>query len=475
MKTWVLRLMVIAQVLWMLGPLSARPAAAARATFSVTVASAFLRAEPSPGAERTYSVFQGQTYGITGRTVDSAWVSLDFAAGTAGTWIRANWGTVTGDLSFVPVTGAANALAVTQGIVQPVAGPKADQPGGTAPTGAASILGLPGKTLNLTITAPSVFAMDAPDRGANRVASLFNGQTYVAVQRDPNAVWVQIKLYGDTLVWVPAGAGQLDGNILDLPQPGVNAPPPPPEPGYGPAPTAPLPSWIPTITTHMRDIYAQAAQHGRDPRVFSIAGDCNSLSYFYLDLVAKNLFNLQGNDYLQNTVQEFSTSFYHTSLAVAGGFNSASVLDPTWADPTVCQAGESPFACELRVTKASIIFISLGTGDQFDWQNFDGNYRKLIDFSLSNGVLPVLVTKSDSLESEEGGAPKDYINNDIRALGRQYDIPVMDFAAATASLPNHGLLAEPGFDFHLTGAGMGVHILLTLQTLDVIWRSLASK
>jgi len=88
--------------------------------------------------------------------------------------------------------------------------------------GASSVLGIPGKTLQLTITEPSLFAMDAPDRNAARVASLFRGQRYTAVQRDPNANWLQIRLYGIQLVWVPASAGTLDGNILNLPQPGEN-------------------------------------------------------------------------------------------------------------------------------------------------------------------------------------------------------------------------------------------------------------
>ena len=90
-------------------------------------------------------------------------------------------------------------------------------------------------------------------------------------------------------------------------------------------------------------------------------------------------------------------------------------------------------------------------------------------------MLPVLVTKADALENEEGGAPRDYINDDIRSLAKAYDVPLMDFNAATATLPNHGLVNEPGPDFHLSGAGMGMHVIATLQTLDVLWRSLGLK
>lgn len=489
MKVWGLRLLVIGQLLLALGPLTAGRASAAGAapsgapTYTVTVPSVYLLAEPNTSAARTYSVFRGQTYGITGRTADGSWVSLDLAAATAGTWIWAGNGTITGYFQGVAVVEAGSPTLPQPG---PQVTPSPSTISGPAPTGASATTGIPGKTLNLTITAPSLFALDAPDWTAKRVASLFRGQQYVAAARDPNAEWLQITLYGTAqgteLVWVQAGAGQLDGNILELPQTamnslplsGVNATPSLPEPAYGKLPSAPLPSWIPMITPHMAAVYAQSVQHGRDRRIFTVAGDCNSLPYYYLLLVAENIIDLQGNDYLRNTIQEFNAAFVRTSLTVAGGFNAASVLDPTWASPADCQDGESPFACELRVTRASIVFIALGTGDQFDWPNFDSTYRRLIKYSLDNGVLPVLVTKADALESQEEGAPADYINKDIRALAKEYDVPLMDFAAATAGLPNHGLRDEPGspYRFHLSGAGMGVHVLTTLETLDAIWRSL---
>ncbi len=461
-------LLLVAQLLMGLMPLTAaRASAAGGVDFSLTASSAFLLAEPGDATARTYSIFRGQTYAIIGRTDDGTWVSLGLAAATAGTWIRASWGTVSGNLADVLVSDASvQTVPLTGPQTQPVT--QSDQP--TA-TGASSVLGIPGKTLELTITEASLFALDAPQTDATRVASLFRGHKYTAVLRDPNANWLQIRLYGAVFVWVPSGAGTLDGNILDLPQPGDDLPPAPLEPGYGPGSSGPLPAWLPVITPHMRDVYAQAAQHERDKRAFAITGDCNSLSYYYLALVAKNIIDMQGNDYLRNVIEEFKPSFYRESVAVAGGFNAASVMDLVWANPRACQVSEAPFACELRVSRASIVFIALGTGDQYDWRNFDGNYRRLIEYALSNGVLPVLVTKADALETLEGSAPAEFINNDIRALAKAYDVPLLDFGAATASLPNHGLVDEPGHDFHLSGAGMGVHVMATLQTLDAIWRS----
>jgi hypothetical protein len=231
-----------------------------------------------------------------------------------------------------------------------------------------------------------------------------------------------------------------------------------------------LPPWIPVITPRMRQIYERSAQQGHSLNAFAVVGDCNSEYPVYVGPIAANLIDLSGNGYLWATVNRFSNSFQRQSLAARGGLNAASMQDPTWADPRQCTSGESPFACELRLSRASIVFIGLGTGDQFTWREFEKNYRKLIDYALNQGVLPVLVTKADALESLEGGAEPGYINDVVRRLGQEYEVPVLDLWLAVRDLPNGGLISEGGLDFHLTGAGVGQHNLATLQTLDAIWR-----
>jgi hypothetical protein len=157
-------------------------------------------------------------------------------------------------------------------------------------------------------------------------------------------------------------------------------------------------------------------------------------------------------------------------------------MDPLFANAEQCAAGEGPLACELRASKASIVFISLGTGDTFTWQDFEANYRRLIDTALLAGALPVLVTKADDLESLQGGAPAGAINGAIRRLGQEYQLPVMDFAQAAKRLPRQGL-ADEGHEiegrgvvyltddrFHLNGYGMDMRMLMTLMTLNAIIR-----
>jgi hypothetical protein len=449
--------------LWLLSlGIQAAPAvrAAGPVTFTINVTSAYLRNDPSSTGTPTFSTFQGQTYVVVGRTADSTWLALDAAGATGGTWIRASFGTVTGDLAAVPVTGA------TGGVPTPVAIATARTTGGgtNAPGGAVSA------TLTFTVTVKSTYVRAAPDYGSTRLASLFKGEVTTALNRDAAGNWVRVRYGGSSLGWLPLGVGKLGGDVLSLPvegSSGVTVVDVPVAPAAA-TPTEPFPAWVPAITANMSSIYRQAAANGRDPNMFALVGDCNSEEWLFLGVIAVGNWDYVRHPYLAPTVRQFSNAFVRNSVAVSGGFNTVAALDWGLANPTQCRSQESPFACELRVTNASLVFIELGTGDHFTYEQFEGNYRRLIHYALSIGVLPILRTKADRLETEEAGAPENYINDVIRRLGAEYDVPVLDFDLATRSMPNHGLLDEPGHDFHVSAQAIGEHVESSLQTLYAI-------
>ena len=91
----------------------------------------------------------------------------------------------------------------------------------------------------------------------------------------------------------------------------------------------------------------------------------------------------------------------------------------------------------------------------------------MIEHALAKGVLPVLVTKADDIETASG-APSGAINAVIKKLATEFQVPLLDFYAATRELPNFGLLDEGDKDFHLSYAGMDRRMLTTLQTLAAI-------
>jgi hypothetical protein len=446
-----------------LGLAGIRPGPAAAATgvtFTLNIKSAFLREQPDLNAPRSYSIFQGQSFDITGRNAAGDWLLLDFAAALGGnTWIPLSFGVVGGNLALVPV--------IIPSFVPPTATPPSStivttNGGGTSTTTSGPV--------RFTITVSSVFGRSGPNLQSARIISLFKGQVYTANARSADSAWVRLALAGSGSAWVSIFAGQLQGPIHSLPIGGANAPSAP-----AAAPSAELPGWtVPTVTATARQIYQRGLALGNDPNAFSKIGDCNSETPFFLAPFDKGEYALGAQyAYLQATIDQFAGSFDRDGAVARDGLNTASIFDPTWADPELCEAGESPVACELRIQRPSIVFVSLGTNG--GWQTnaeYEANVRRLLDLLIERGVLPILSTKADNLEG--GGR----FNQVMSKLSDEYQLPLWDFAAVAFLLPGGGLADSYhlgwGRAYYDTGTppqrGWQARNLTALQSLDAVWR-----
>ena len=102
--------------------------------------------------------------------------------------------------------------------------------------------------------------------------------------------------------------------------------------------------------------------------------------------------------------------------------------------------------------------------------------RQIVQYSVENGVVPILGTKADR---NEGG---DNLNNGIlRRIAADFAIPLWDFDLLAGTIPGRGLIAD---GVHMTtwyahdwsqpaafGTGQGVHTLGGLIALDRVWRA----
>lgn len=236
------------------------------------------------------------------------------------------------------------------------------------------------------------------------------------------------------------------------------------------------------LTGRERSLYAAASARGRDAAIFTVAGDSNSEWSGYLGQIATGVYDLRARPAYAAAAGRFGPSFPRRSVAVAGGLRAADMFVPDWPDkPSACGPSEGRFTCELRLSRASIVFIQLGTGDRFAWTEYEGHLRRMLDVTLQSGALPVLVTKADDLESWQGGAPIDHMNTVVRRLAAEYQVPMIDFFLATRGLPvipnpqlpdrpftKNGLLDEWGYYFHLSDLGKEMRILTTLAMLAAI-------
>lgn len=250
----------------------------------------------------------------------------------------------------------------------------------------------------------------------------------------------------------------------------------------------PIPSdyWMslpitPTISLTARDIYSRGIDLGRNPHAFSKIGDCQSISTYFLSYFElPGFYNLGDYASLQESIDWFSGSFSRDSLAVKGGFNAAAILSPLRADPKQCNPDENPITCEFRLHNPSLALISLEEWWAGHPENYETYLRQIIEYSIQQGVVPILATKADNLEGNY------LINQTIARLALEYDIPLWNFWLAVQSLENHGLIAldssgkmdmfhlthSVGYYFYndpsVTQSGWSVRNLTALQALDEV-------
>jgi hypothetical protein len=233
------------------------------------------------------------------------------------------------------------------------------------------------------------------------------------------------------------------------------------------------------ISDSMREVYRRGLAMGNDPNRFSVIGDCQNVSSYFLAVFDNpGEFSLgEEYDYLLPTIEHYQDSFSRASLAVKGGFNVAAILSPLRADPKSCNKNESPLDCELRKWRPSVVFVSMETWwSEKPEEEYDKYMRRVIERILETGAVPIIATKADNLEGDHG------INATIAQIAYEYDIPLWNFWAAVQPLPNHGLSSD---NFHLTFArnffddpvrmksAWPWRNLTALQTLDVVRDGLA--
>lgn len=231
------------------------------------------------------------------------------------------------------------------------------------------------------------------------------------------------------------------------------------------------------ISPRVAEIFAFGLQLGNNPRAFSKVGDCGSTPTWFLGDFdrGERFYSLGKYTELEGVIAYYAGSFDRISLAARSGFNTSSVLTPLWANRSECNAEESPLACEYRRHKPAIAFITLGANDVYHLENFEAEMRKVIEYSLEVGVIPVLATKPDNIEGDHA------VNAALARLATEYQVPLWNYWLAVQDLPNHGLQEDGA---HITWAsnhfddplamqsGWTIRNLTALQVLDALWRAL---
>lgn len=258
------------------------------------------------------------------------------------------------------------------------------------------------------------------------------------------------------------------------------------ETGLPPLPTQPsCDEWhtfpvVPVVSENMRVRYEHGLSMGNDPRAFSKIGDgeISTAWFFTMFDLGESYYDLGPFTHLAPAIEHFAGSFERIGIAARRGFNTQRILDPALSNPDLCEPGESPLSCELRLHRPALAILSLGTNQVWQPEEFEQGMRQILDILLAHNVIPILSTKGDNLEGDHR------INRTIGCLAREYDVPLWNFWAAIQPLPDQGL--QPDME-HLTygitdfdderamQSAWTVRNLTALQVLDAVWKAVSGQ
>ena len=176
------------------------------------------------------------------------------------------------------------------------------------------------------------------------------------------------------------------------------------------------------MIVNMRSVYEPVNNYGNRPDVFIKVGDDNTAAPAFLTNFGYGAYSLDlygglqtvidffGAAPLQETSGELRNSFSRTSLAAGSNWTTATLLDPTMAPAGICQAGETPLACEIRLTRPSILLIMINCNDMAQYSNapgaFGANLQTILNVSLASGVIPIVSTIQQSAARSHHSRPR---------------------------------------------------------------------
>ena len=264
------------------------------------------------------------------------------------------------------------------------------------------------------------------------------------------------------------------------------SPPPTPEPTPITIPTPPAPeeghllphqwrSWpeIPSLNPWLYEIYQVGQLLGNNNNAFSKVGDCQNIPAAFLGIydTADRYFLNDSSTHLQSTIDKFSGSWGRDNISLDGGFNFPAIFSPLRSDPDICLPGENPLACEIRVQKPIFIIISLEyvyTGRTSD--NYENYLRDAVDYVLSQGVIPILATKADTVEGDHS------INLATAQVAYDYSLPMWNFWTVAQTLPDKGINWERSdTGFYITYEAWSARSFSALRVLDGLWTQLVDE
>lgn len=467
-----MRRFIIAVLLFIFSSLSILQAQEANARVNNMWEMLNLRAAPASDAAVIKELAGKTPLIVLARTQDNAWFQVQTLDGLSG-WVDSGFVELrTIELAQVPIVGV-DAV--------PAAAPENTVPQDSAPPPSMD-------ASNARTTAGTLNVRTSPSTSGQIVTRLALNTRVILIGRNAASSWLQIQTLTGQSGWVSAAYVAPEIAIANLPVANGETAPAPESAPVADTPAGNAPFFI--LGASSWNIFAKGQALGNRRNVFSKVGDSITVADVMYRPFGFGVYTLGDYAYLKPTIDFFmqtqardNNSFNNTSMAAQNGWTTDIVLNPQFANHDVCKVDESPLACEYRTSKPAVALIMFGSNDvaSVPADQYAQNMHVIVEYSIANGVIPVLST----IPPRRGFEPETaFYNQLITQIASQYGISLWDFGAAMRTLPNDGLSSDGlhpsapaegfGYAANFTGNylqyGYVIRNLTALQALDVLRR-----
>lgn len=237
---------------------------------------------------------------------------------------------------------------------------------------------------------------------------------------------------------------------VSAPAPRPQAPPPtttvPSAPPPSRAPRDPMESAVPAFDAetiaHVRTLYGAAARNGRHLDVFAKIGDSITESGSFAHDIGHGWMELGAYTRLEPVIRHFTRRAF-SSDAEDNSFTRASAAATAgWTTEDLLQGGEAcPVERELRALRPAFALVMIGTNDveRVPLADYERNLREILRRVEARGTIAIVSTIPEHRGSPEFTARSREVNAVIARVARELHLPLLDYHAALAGLPNAGL------------------------------------
>lgn len=196
---------------------------------------------------------------------------------------------------------------------------------------------------------------------------------------------------------------------------------------------------------HVRTLYGASARAGNHLDVFAKIGDSITESGSFAHDIGHGWTELGAYTRLEPVVRHFTRRAF-SSNAEDNSFTRASAAATAgWTTVDLLEGGDRcPVERELRALRPAFALVMIGTNDteRVELPEYERNLREILRRVEARGTIAVLSTIPDHRGSAGFTARSREVNAVIARVARELHLPLLDYHAALAGLPNAGLCED---------------------------------